>query len=359
MHEPRLLTTALCVWLLTATGTAAADPVRELTTTVGSGSFIVQGGAGRESRVIEVHYHRPENLTAESPVVMVIPGAGRNGDAYRDAWIEASEDHGVLVLSPSYSEVHYPGYWSYNLGNMPSSIAVDIRIQVNTNPAQWRFSEELENDTDLERLSRSSPLLRQFALLALSGMVADVDADATGLTVNPDRSDWIYSDFDRIFETARRTLNLETRSYDLFGHSAGGQILHRFALFHRDNHANRIVAANAGWYTLPEFETAFPYGLKDTGVVADEIGQALQARLIVFLGELDDENETRGSLRETPEASRQGPGRLQRGRYFFAGAQALAAQLDTELKWELEIVPGIGHEYRRMAAAAADYLYGE
>lgn len=30
-----------------------------------------------------------------------------------------------------------------------------------------------------------------------------------------------------------------------------------------------------------------------------------------------------------------------------------------ELRWKLEIVPGIGHDYRRMSEAAAEYLYGD
>lgn len=291
--------------------------------------------------------------------MIVIPGAGRNGNDYRDAWIKASEHYGVLILSPGYSEIHYPEYWSYNLGNMPDAVTVNIRMQVDTNPGKWQFGDEVERSANLERLAQRSPLMQQFALLALSGMITDVDAKATGLTVNADRNAWIYSDFDRIFETARHALDLEAQTYDLFGHSAGGQILHRFVLFHPDNLANRILAANAGWYTLPEFETAFPYGLKDTGMNENEIRDALQSDLIVFLGEKDDEHETRGSLRGTPEANEQGPGRLQRGKFFFVRAQAMAEQLDTELKWKLEIVPGVGHEYRRMATAGADYLYGE
>lgn len=325
----------------------------------GSGSFVVRGGAGRENRPIEVHYQRPKNLTRESPVVIVIPGAGRNGDDYRDAWKEVSDRYGVLVLSPSYSQTHYPEYWSYNLGNMPASITLAIELQLDTNPEQWQFSEVVEeHSAGLEPLAQRSRMMQRFALFALADMIAGMEIEAGGLTVNQDRNAWIYSDFDRIFETARRTLDLETDNYDLFGHSAGGQILHRFALFHPGNRANRIVAANSGWYTLPDFETAFPYGIKNTGMSDDEIRHALQSRLIVLLGEKDDEHETRGSLRRTPEADRQGPGRLQRGQYFFSKAKSLAKELDTGLKWKLEIVPGVGHEYRRMAEAAGEYLYG-
>ena len=333
-----------------------------VTINTGSGSFIVPGGDGRESRTIEVHYHRPTNLDKDSPVMIVIPGAGRNGDDYRDSWKEAAERFGVLVLSPGYSEKHYPEYWSYNLANMPASVTLDLQLKIDTNPSEWQLSEQIDNsegDTTLTGIADNSRLMKQIALLTLSGMVVDVDANASGLTVNKDRSAWIYGDFDRIFGIARDALGLDTETYDLFGHSAGGQILHRYALFHPNSRANRIVAANSGWYTLPDINEPFPYGLGDTGMRKDEITHAFQSNLVVFLGEKDDEHETRGSLRETPEANRQGPGRRQRGEYFFAAAQATARQLETGLNWKLKIVPGIGHDYRAMSHAAAGYLYSE
>lgn len=292
--------------------------------------------------------------------MMVIPGAGRNGDDYRDSWKHVSERYGVLILSPSYSEQHYPEYWSYNLANMPRSVTLDLQLQVDTNPAEWQLSEQIsksEDDATLKRIADNSRLMKQIALLTLSGMIADIDANASGLTVNQERSAWIFGDFDRIFETARDALDLDAKTYDLFGHSAGGQILHRYALFHPNSRANRIVAANSGWYTLPDFKEPFPYGISDTGMSKDEIREAFQAHLIVFLGGKDDEHETRGSLRETPEANQQGPGRLQRGKYFFSAAKATSKQLQTDLNWKLEIVPGIGHDYRAMSDAAAEYLY--
>lgn len=338
---------------------AAADSI---TIKPGSGSFLVPGGEGRESRAIEVHYHRPPILEKDSPVLIVIPGAGRNGDDYRDSWKDASEKYGVLILSPSYSEKHYPEYWSYNLGNMPGSVTLDLKVKVHTNPADWQLSELIEKTSDdatLNRIAEDNRFLRQLALLTLSGMIADTDVSAAGLNVNPDRSAWIFGDFDRIFDTARDALDLESNTYDLFGHSAGGQILHRYALFHSNSRANRILAANSGWYTLPDLKKPFPYGISDTGMSKDEISEAFRSRLIVFLGEKDDEHETRGSLRETPEANEQGPGRLQRGKYFLAAAQATAKRLEADLDWKLEIVPGIGHDYHGMSAAAEEYLYGE
>ena len=141
----------------------------------------------------------------------------------------------------------------------------------------------------------------------------------------------------------------------MFGHSAGGQILHRFAIFHPKNKANRILAANSGWYTLPVDSEDFPYGLTNTIQSANKVD--FSSNLIIFLGEKDDSNEKRGSLRRNSEADKQGLHRLARGNYFFDTSKETATKLNKDFNWELEVVGGIGHDYRKMGEAAADYLY--
>jgi pimeloyl-ACP methyl ester carboxylesterase len=273
----------------------------------GSGSFTLAGGAGREGKTIEVYYHKPRTFTAQSPVLMVVPGAGRNGWTYRDAWVNASEEHGVLILSPSYSEEHYPEFWSYNL----------------------------------------------------AGMISDVDVGQTPVSyrIVSDPGAWIFNDFDRLFLAVKDYLGFEASVYDAFGHSAGGQLLHRLALFHPGSMVNRILAANSGWYTVPTFDDEFPYGLMNSSLTPATIEAAFAEDLVVFLGERDDENEVRGDLARTPEIDIQGISRIERGKYFYDRAARTAAELGLELKWQLEIVPGVGHDTQLMSAAAAAYLY--
>lgn len=273
----------------------------------GSGSFTFAGGAGRESKPITVFYHKPYAFTPQSPVLIVAPGAGRNGWTYRDAWVEAAEEHGVLILSPSYSEDHYPEFWSYNLAGMITDVNVTVR------PVTYRI-------------------------------VSDPGA-------------WIFADFDRLFLTVKEHLALETSTYDMFGHSAGGQLLHRLALFHPGSMADRVLAANSGWYTVPTFDDEFPYGLSSSALTPATIEAALAEKLVVFLGERDDENETRGDLVRTTEVDVQGRSRIARGKYFYETAVQTAAELGLALEWQLEVVPGVGHDPQRMSAAAAAYLY--
>ncbi len=84
---------------------------------------------------------------------------------------------------------------------------------------------------------------------------------------------------------------------------------------------------------------------------------AFGSNLVVFLGELDDENEVRGDLVRTPEVDVQGISRIARGKHFYGMAVKTATTLGIELKWKLEVVPGVGHDLQRMSDAAAEYLY--
>ena len=278
----------------------------------GSGNFDVKGGPGREEKAITVYSHRPKSFTRRSPVLFVIPGAGRNGSDYRDSWIAASEKYGVLILSPQYLEKDYPEFWSYNLAGMLTDVEVNrvegrvVRFNVSKNP-----------------------------------------------------KDWIFGDFDRIFNEVRSQLDLERTTYDMFGHSAGGQVLHRLALFHPQSKASRIVVANSGWYTVPTFDDTFPYGLGNSTATEDQVTKAFQTDLVVFLGELDNETETRGDLVRTPEVDIQGISRVERCRYFFKKATETARTLKAPFNWKLHVVPKVGHDMQRMGEAAAEYLYSD
>lgn len=273
----------------------------------GSGKFIIEGGFKKE-KTIAVHYYKPTHFATSSNMIMVIPGAGRNGDDYRDAWIEKAEQYNLLVLSPEYSEEYYPEFWSYNLAGM----ITDVKI-------------------NQER----------------TAMI--------GFSVNHNHEQWIYNDFDRIFDLVKEKLHLDTDTYDMFGHSAGGQILHRLAIFKPENKANRILASNSGWYTVPTDRVEFPYGLKNG--VTSAIDTDFSSNLILFLGEKDDANETRGDLRHTPEMDQQGLFRFERGKYFYSTSKEIATQLGKEFGWKIEVVPNVGHDYKKMSSAAADFLY--
>lgn len=307
----RAFVLALAIGIIVSTASSAQDSHADhpLIDT-GSGSFHVAGGENREDKTIGVYYHKPATFTAKSRVLLVLPGAGRNGGTYRDDWIEASEEHGVLILALEYPEDSYPNFWSYNLAGMISEVEINE---------------------------------------ARTAMV--------GYTVNRNPTTWIFADFDRIFAEVKDELGLEADTYDMFGHSAGGQILHRMVLFHPENNANRILASNSGWYTVPTFDGEFPFGLDNLMTTGEGLGRPFMADLVVFLGELDDENETRGHLVRSPEVDVQGISRIERGKHFYTTAKQAAEMLDSEFNWKIKVIPNVGHDHKRMSDAAADYLY--
>lgn len=271
---------------------------------LGAGSFQMHGGFGHEEDSITVHYYKPVDYSKDFKVLIVLPGGGRNGDGYRDKWIDLAEEYNLLILSPSYSKEYYPKVEDYNLGRLSSSSFV-ITTQKSCHK----------------------------------------------------REPWILDDFDRIFDSAVHRFGSSEERYDLFGHSAGGQIAHRLALFNPDTKVNRIVAANAGWYTLADYSTEFPYGLKDVVLTENHLNLSFNSKLIILLGELDNEHETRGHLRTTDLANQQGSGRFARGQFFFEKAKEQAAQMDCAFFWQKKTVKGVGHSSKKMSLAAAELLY--
>ncbi|MCW8855818.1 MAG: hypothetical protein OQJ95_00535 [Kangiella sp.] len=298
---------AIVIILILSTTTVSAE---KITIESGSGSFIIAGGKEHPDKTLEVYYHKPNSFSRDTKVLFVIPGAGRNGWSYRDAWKEASEQFNVLILSPSYSEKFYPEFWSYNLAGMIEEVVIN------------------EQRTAIDSYK-----------------------------VVQDKNAWIYSDFDRIFDVVVSSLSLKAKTYDMFGHSAGGQVLHRFAIFYPTNNADRILASNSGWYTVPDCSQLFPYGLKQSPVINKTLDKSFQQKLTVLLGEKDDQSETRGHLVRNDVIDEQGTYRLARGKYFFQKAKQLAQGRDYDFNWNIKIIPGVGHDYRAMSKAAARYLY--
>ena len=297
----------------------AAEPSAELPP--GKSTFTMPGGKRRESQVITVHCYRPSTFTRRSRVLLVIPGAGRNGDDYRDSWTSIADTHGVLVASPSYPESGY-------------------------NPAAYQMCGVIENlkiGTPLPQSTETSVYLRD----------EDVRFD-----VNPRRDEWLFNDFDRLFARLVRATGSSQRSYDMFGHSAGAQVLHRHALLWQGSRARRVIAANAGFYTLPDLSTPQPVGLAGLGLGEQALREAFKRDLTILLGEKDNHPDLGGSHLHTPMIDQQGTNRLARGRYFHAFGRERASGLHTDFRWTLAEVPGVGHDYRAMARAAAQHLYG-
>lgn len=265
----------------------------------GKGNFEYKNYELLQDKTINIYYYNPSEDPSGLPILFVMHGTNRNADDYRDNWVDLARKHQILVVVPEFSREHFPSARSYNLGGM---------------------------------------------------------LDKDGQPVAEEQ--WAYSLIEPIFDHIKVMAGSREKGYDIFGHSAGAQFVHRYAIFKKNLRANRIISANAGWYTMPDFNQEFPYGLSGTPLTKAQLSIAIKREMTILLGTRDN-NPNHRYLRTSSGAMAQGPHRLARGRQFFKQAQTLARDLQEDLNWRIEYVYGVGHNNARMAEAAAALLFPE
>jgi hypothetical protein len=244
---------------------------------------------------LTLNVYRSPTFTADRPVVLVQHGVMRNGDDYRDYWVEAADRHGLLIVAPTFDESRWPDLASYN----------DGRVLAHRNrPEAWTYA-------------------------VLPRLVQALQAE--GITT-------------------------QAKVY-LFGHSAGGQFVHR--LMSSQSHAEfeAVTAGNAGWYTLPSLAGApFPEGMADVGLGHTHLVALLAFPMTILVGDRDND-VTDPYLPRQEGAMRQGPHRLARAHHYFECGKQAAASLQVPFKWQLVEVPGVGHDGRTMSAVCASLWF--
>ncbi len=235
---------------------------------------------------IELFIHRPtsENLRG---VLLVLHGQRRNAAEYRDLSRSLANEHGLLLVAPSFDRDRFPSR-RYQRGGITRRGRLEPRERwtVNLIPALLEWIREHE-----------------------------------GKTVLP--------------------------AY-VYGHSAGGQFLSRVAAFADPVDIRQIVIANPSSHVIADLDEAAPYGLG--GVFDAAAGEAALRRYLglpitIYLGGRDTGNQ---HLHGHAAAKRQGDNRLERGRYAFGRAAAAARRLDAPFNWSLVVAPEAGHSAAEM-----------
>lgn len=264
----------------------------------GAGSFRFVDVRGNAERPLTVWYHRPPGLPDNAPIVFVMHGVKRDAANYRDNWTAAAERLGFLLICPEFNKANYPRRRAYQLGNLVDGVG-----------------EPLPKDA------------------------------------------WTFDVIERLFDFVRETTGNATGRYHIYGHSAGGQFVHRLALFLPEARYATAIAANTGWYTMPTLGgRKFPYGLRDSPSTPETLERAFGNRLVLLLGDQDTDAED-PFLRQSKGARRQGKNRFERGQVFYGAARDEAARLGVTLNWTLETVPGAAHFDQLMMPAAASVLF--
>jgi poly(3-hydroxybutyrate) depolymerase len=232
------------------------------------------------------------------PLVIAMHGLTRNAIQTRDNWLTLAEQHGLMVVAPYLDRKRFP-----------------------------------------TRLYQQG-----------------------GVVGEPDRAKWLYQTIERLYDHLVMQKRAEAGGYVLFGHSAGAQFVHRMVLAMPQARYRLAIAGNAGFYTLPTGKAEaggfeFPFSLDGTPISEADRKAALQCPMILMLGDQDiDPNHYQ--LNNSEGAKAQGPHRFARGQFFFAAAEAEAKRLGVPLGWKKVVVPGVDHDNTRMAAAAAQLIFG-
>lgn len=284
----------LALWLVFASLSVPPLATAQDSLPDGSGDTLITLPDGQ--REIEVFSYVPQGADAQTPTVFVLTGLKRNADDYRDAWIDAADEYGFTIIVPRFSKQVYPGVSGYNLGNL-------------TTPD-------------------GKP--------------------------NPPEA-WSFSVIDALFGELQKSGQTERQHYYLFGHSAGCQFVHRMLTFVPQSRVKAAICSAAGWWTLPDTDNEWPYGLKDAPVEVDRDAQRQLTglNLLVTVG-AEDTDPWHRYLRRSYQAMAQGNNRVERAWNYYKTAEQKANRYGFDFHWAFQTVPGVGHDNAGIAPFAAE-----
>ncbi|OJW60400.1 MAG: hydrolase [Afipia sp. 64-13] len=272
---------------------AKSDP-QESAIPVGESEFrlVVKRGP------VKIFTYRPKSFTADSPIWIVIHGARRNvaghgSSSYYDVWQPLAERAGALLLLPEFTKQVWPTSWQFQFGNVRTP---------SLDPIPWK-------DTG-------------FAVAEMA------------------------------FRKAVAMTGSHRQRFFLYGHGGGAQWVQRYILQSGDRYVERAIAANPGWYLIPDDEFTYPYGLKGADIPQATLRQAFKTEFTLLLGQKD--RRTTGIIRENRQTRAQGANRYERGHFYFRRAASIARRMGAPFAWRIHEVPGAGHDNAEMAPTAAE-----
>lgn len=259
-------------------------------------STLVYAGPNNAAKPVRVFIVVPAAAGIASRLVAVMHGVDRNAVDYVAPWVGFASLRNRIVVAPEFSSTYWPSSRSYNLGNM-------------------------------------------FTL-----------SDTSGSPIPEPQ--WSFSIVEEIAQNLRQGFLLTDSLYDIWGHSAGAQFVHRMVLFKPRAHIRLAIAANSGSYTFPDTTIVWPYGVRYSrlGVHAAELNWFTVRPLLVMRGTADTIRDA--NLDIAPEADAQGPNRFTRAGNFMNAGRSF----NPGTTWRLFDVPGVGHDQVAMVPSAQELL---
>ncbi|KAB8311573.1 hypothetical protein [Rahnella contaminans] len=260
------------------------------------GAGVMHVPLAQSKKTLEVFTYQPAEADENTPVVMVMTGVDRNAATYRNDWITVADQYHLRVIVPHFSEQEFPGAAGYNLGNLVDS-----------------------------KTHRRLP-----------------------------KSQWAFSMVDNLFTTLQKQGVTGQKQYYLFGNSAGCQFVHRMLTLLPEPNVKAAVCAAAGWWTLPDTDQRWPYGLREAPVAVNQqqLNDYFAKPVLIAVGAEDDDPENH-LLRKSKQAMAQGTNRLERAESYFTTSQQRAEQNNTPFNWHFMDLSDIGHSGSKMSVFAA------
>ena len=242
-----------------------------------------------------IFYHLPETVDENTKILFIIHGNSRNADDYLKVWRKLTEGENVALFAPHFKR---NSFISFNTLQMSTSNGV----------------------------------------------------------IRSDKNLYLNNSIDTLFEFIKSKFNLKANSYDIYGHSAGAQFVHRYLLMSKDPKVNIAVAANAGWYTFLNGAN-FPYGVKNPPIILSDsnVKVFLGTNLHILIGSNDIDVDS--SINKSDGAQKQGLNRLQRAKNFFDYTSLIVEQNDLNFNWKYQLVPGAPHSNKVMSRAAVRIFF--
>jgi pimeloyl-ACP methyl ester carboxylesterase len=234
---------------------------------------------------VEIYFISPDVIDENTKVIFVIHGNSRNAEDYLSEWRPYIAKKNVIVVAPKFTKESF----------------------------------------------------KYFALLEM--------AQSSG-KVNRHESEYINNSISLIFNFIKSKFSLNTQTYDMFGHSAGAQFIHRYMLLSDDKRISNAVIANAGWYTFIS-DAEFPYGIKNSPIkISNDHMRWYAASKVNLLIGSDDVGFK--SLNTSKGAQIQGNNRFERANSFFNTLIKEAEKNNYVLRWNFKVLDDIDHDYKKL-----------
>lgn len=258
---------------------------------VGAGVYQFEESSGLNKDPIDVLYYRPKDWRDGDKILVIFHGMDRRSEYFITSLKKSADEKNILLVCPKFAKMKFPGSKYYNYGNAHAK----------------------------------------------------------------DKTQWTYNVANRIIDDVKTRVGATKSKVILFGHSAGGQFLHRYLFLADKIKADLVIAANAGIYLLPDENVTYPYGFKNVAAGTKEMKRAYNQKTIILLGE-SDIKRTDSGFPKTSADDKQGLNRFERGKNFFNLSKKKAEKLKTKFNWRLVTVPNVGHNGVKMARAALKYI---